>query len=375
MIIGLMVMRWDERIGADVLACYPEEFEIPNESLMQIYSTHEYNQGESGLISLLAGERFLVSYYSGTEDAVYTIIAISGEENPDVYEEGLADLNRNVIPYIQDSTALKNVLPNLFQRLSIYPTLSYEQRLLTILEDPVKRTILKRLHEDGVVIKSELTIWLREKITDRVLDFEGVIASFYKSNLVKGITINNIDYLFMMEDILVHRRPPVRVLKNTSEAGLPESLLPQYKQELLVFFKEYVPSDEDTQEVIKALLDPQVYEVFKLLRTNVVTRESLEKLRKKGVEDLDGTVKKMWQSHLICVLHDDKSNEYFALVSDVMIKTVFPEHIFNALIRAYEFKEKQKEIIIEYMKELENHYPKYNARQKELAKQIEEEYS
>ncbi|MHA2276434.1 MAG: hypothetical protein ACXAC2_11725 [Candidatus Kariarchaeaceae archaeon] len=45
--LGLILMKWDERIGVDLLGKYPEDANISEKALMQIYGTHEYS-GEKG---------------------------------------------------------------------------------------------------------------------------------------------------------------------------------------------------------------------------------------------------------------------------------------------------------------------------------------
>jgi hypothetical protein len=72
-------------------------------------------------------------------------------------------------------------------------------------------------------------------------------------------------------------------------------------------------------KLLDTLLDPETYEVLKLLRQAIVTRDDLEKLQKKGVEDVDGVLKKLWDAQMIIVLQDEAGNEYFALQSNVKI--------------------------------------------------------
>ena len=54
MTLGLVIMKWDERMGAELFARYPEEIDLQDKTMMQIYSTHEYT-GEAGMISMTAG--------------------------------------------------------------------------------------------------------------------------------------------------------------------------------------------------------------------------------------------------------------------------------------------------------------------------------
>ncbi|MHA2325773.1 MAG: hypothetical protein ACXACB_10255, partial [Promethearchaeota archaeon] len=58
--IGLVIMRWNERIGTETLAKYPEETQVSEKTLMQVYSTHEYS-GERGIITLTSGALNIVS--------------------------------------------------------------------------------------------------------------------------------------------------------------------------------------------------------------------------------------------------------------------------------------------------------------------------
>jgi len=51
--LGMLIMHWDERIGVEVLGAYPEEATIPEKSLMQIYSQHEFT-GEVGMDTIQA---------------------------------------------------------------------------------------------------------------------------------------------------------------------------------------------------------------------------------------------------------------------------------------------------------------------------------
>ena len=74
--VGLVIMKWDERVGTDIIAKYPEEVNITDKTLMQVYSTHEYS-GESGMISLMVGSLNIASYYTGAETAYYIMLLLS----------------------------------------------------------------------------------------------------------------------------------------------------------------------------------------------------------------------------------------------------------------------------------------------------------
>ena len=115
-------MKWDERIGTEILAKYPEETIISEKTLMQIYSTHEYS-GEKGVITLTAGTLNIISYYTGPEKGYYLLLVLNLDDDPDIYEGGMADILRILLDNIEDDSYIK-LVPPLFQRLSLYPSFS-----------------------------------------------------------------------------------------------------------------------------------------------------------------------------------------------------------------------------------------------------------
>jgi len=68
MLIGILVMEWDERRGVDIIIKYPDALQVSEKTLMQIVSTHEYDC-EPGTVSVAIGGMNVVSYYSGAEKA------------------------------------------------------------------------------------------------------------------------------------------------------------------------------------------------------------------------------------------------------------------------------------------------------------------
>jgi len=104
------------------------------------------------------------------------------------------------------------------------------------------------------------------------------------------------------------------------------------------------------------LMDPQVYETFKLLRTSIVTQNELEKLKKKGVDDIYNVLKTLWENHLIKVYQEKNNVEYYALLTDFYVDLIFPKYLLNTIKLLYEQKSKAKKVLNEYLKVLEQTY-------------------
>ena len=108
--IGMVVMIWDERTGAEVIAKYPEEIDLEPTTLMQVFSTHEYS-GDAGLINLMVGSLNIASYYAGPESPLYVLLLLSIDEDADLYEGGMADIARLFLK-TYDKSAYKEIIPS-----------------------------------------------------------------------------------------------------------------------------------------------------------------------------------------------------------------------------------------------------------------------
>ena len=352
--VGLVIMRWNERVGTELLSQYPEELSITDKTLMQVYSTHEYS-GESGMISLMVGSLNIASYYTGPDSQYYILLLLNIDEDPDSFEGGLADASRTILQNLEDDAYIE-FIPTLFRRISVYPTLNPEQQIAMTYENEIKRIIITRLQDEGVVSKSELSVWLKDRYKQGFVDIDNVLNDLIKRDLIKETSVKGMpsELIFLTNDIIMIRRPPIKLLRDPSHCGLPSNLVEDYKAECKKFFSGYRPSQEDNLKIISLITNPQVYETLRLLRTSIVTKNDLEKLKKKGVEDLNKVLKLLWENKMTHVFQDEQGNEYYALLSDFVIERVFPKYLLNIIKKQYEQRSKTDEVLVEYINVLED---------------------
>jgi len=354
--VGLVIMRWDERAGTEVLSKYPEEITLSDKVLMQVTSTHEYS-GESGMIGISVGSLNITSYYTGPENGYYILLLLNLDDDPDAYEGGLIDASRMILENL-DNDAYLPLIPSLFQRLSVYPTLNTEQRLAFTYQDEVKRMIINRLRDEGVISKSELSIWLKDQYRKGLVDIEPILLDLIKQDLVKEASVKGMpsELIFLINDVTLIRTPPAKLIQDSANRGLPSHLVEDYKTECMKYFQNYHPSEQDEMRILEVIADPQVYTTLQLLRTAIVTRNDLEKLKKKGVDDTDKVLKTLWDAQMIKVFQDTSNNEYYALLSDIYLTSTFPKYILNTIKLDYDNKSKAEQVLIEYINVLENTY-------------------
>jgi hypothetical protein len=363
--LGLLLMKWDERIGTEIKIKYPSEVKISEKTLMQIYSTHEYS-GERGVITLTAEAANIISYYSGPEEGYYLLLILNLDDDPDVYEGSLAETLRILLENIDDESYMK-LIPSLFQRISLYPSLSFEEILAITYQNKIKRAIINLLKDEGVVIKSELIIWLKDKFIYGFFDLETILSELIKLDILKVSSIKDVpsELIFLTNDIYIVRVPPLKLLNKPTSYGLPTQFAKEYPNDIRDFFQTYQPTEADNIQIAEVLSNPQVYETLRLLRDAIVTREDLEKLRKKGVDDIYGVLKILWDNKIIKVFQDEKNIEYYALITDIYTNFIFPKYLLKTIKSAYESKSKVKKSLIEYLTILEESYFKLRSSKKE----------
>jgi len=87
-----------------------------------------------------------------------------------------------------------------------------------------------------------------------------------------------------------------------------------------------------------------------------VTRNDLEKLRKKGVEDLDEVLKRLWETKMIAIFQDDKNNEYFCLICDFFIERYFPRFILDSVRNQYRDKIQNTGVLVKALDLMKEEY-------------------
>ncbi len=349
-------MKWEDRSGTEILARYPKDLNVRDQTLMQVYRIHEYS-AEVGMISLMVGALNIASYYTGSEQNLYLLLLLKLDDDPDSFEGALAEVARIIQQNIEEGKYI-GMIPSLFQRISLYPSLNEEQQLAMTYHDEMKRAILNRLQEEGVVSKSELTIWLKDKFNQVVIDLDTIIVDLIKRELIKEFSVKGMssELVFLINDLLILRIPPVEIFNKPVEKGLPKQLEKEYKRAVINFFTSYKTTEFDNLKLIDAILDPQVYETLRLIRTAVVTKQDVEKLMKKYVEDVDKVIGILWENNLIEVFQEDQNNEYYGMISDFKIKRIFPKYLLNMIKDRYESKSKSDEVLLEYLNVIEDAY-------------------
>lgn len=91
--VGILLIRWDDKLGTTLIAKYPEKFKFPSKILMNIYSQHRSQSTDPSFVTLTLTNMKISSFFSGMDEnyigASNYIIALvlRRDENPTAFRE------------------------------------------------------------------------------------------------------------------------------------------------------------------------------------------------------------------------------------------------------------------------------------------------
>jgi hypothetical protein len=353
--VGLIVFSWNKRIGAEIFAKFPDDFQVSNDTLMRIFSTHTFEES-GGFLSMIIGALNIASYYSGPEIGYYISLFLSLEEDPDLYEDAVLDA-ANIILSNRDIEQIKPLIPSLYARIAFYPKLSDEQKIASSLSDHAKRIILDLLDEDGNSTKGELTNLLKDHLKLDYLDINAVLNSLVKLGLIKISSVKGLptEAVFLIGNVFVTRTPSIMTLRRIKQLEISSEAQNDYLSEVKTFFKQYKPNPADNERILELFINPDTYTILNLLRLSPVTQIGLNKI-KNQVSDINLALKKLWDVDLLRLIKNKKGDEYYLLKSDIRVQKFFPEYVINIIRANYNQKTKPNQILLEHLKLLRDTY-------------------
>ena len=252
--IGICLWEWDSRSGAEILGTWPRDVKLENKTLMQLYSQHLYS-AKADIVSMYVGSLNVLSIWTGSIHNYFLTILLQQDEDPENFSDIIADTMYYLVPYIQKDI-FKPILPSIYQRFKEYPNTNLEQRRAILYSNELNRAILNLLQEEGVYYRDELKIWLEDSLKKKAFNYEMAIERLSHNNLIKVSSVKDVEgtYVFLINDIVLLRAPPIDLIENTQAKGdtkLNEEILSKIRD----FFKYYKPSERDNLQILKFLSD------------------------------------------------------------------------------------------------------------------------
>ena len=345
--IGLIVVRWDNKIGTVLEGKYPEDVSVSPDLTMKIYGAHVLGEvREAGFISMKVDSLNIASYFAGIEINYYVALLLKPTEDAAIFEDALIEVASKIVENIENKKFLEK-LPELYKFLERYPLLTRDQKIASIVLDPIKGFIFRMLLERGCVSKDELYEEVIKGLGVKTFDINAVLSSFIKSGLIVSEWVEGVpsEVVFLVKDFEILRVPP-------STKNIPANVVGVIKN----LFSKYEPSSRDVAILARAITDPEIYEIIKVLRTGegLSMEEIAEKtgLSQDKVINYIGWLKR--NNFVTEVMGGGKT--IFYLISEPMVVTVYPEYQIKSVIEKYNSGILQAKQVVRYLMFLKESY-------------------
>ncbi|NHI92914.1 MAG: hypothetical protein EAX96_10470 [Candidatus Lokiarchaeota archaeon] len=358
MLYGIAILKWDKKYGLKIEEKYPETIEIDETIIKQVYTNHEFEE-EAGFLSISIQELNIASFYTGSPVDLYLIAILSLDEIPEDYEEILSNTMRLIISNLRGRKYIEE-LPIYFNNIGAFPKMTKEQRLALILLDPLKKIVLDRLIEDGMVSKSELNSWLKDRFGTENVNLDPIINSLLRNKILHEETIENMtsSSIFLVGDIFVSRIPPKSSLMFVKGmVSLDPKITKNYSNDIQMFFQKYNPDPQDQELILRILTDMDCYNIISRLRTAPLIQDSIAYKNLEGkMKDFNEILKKLWEAQIISVIKNKNGIEHLFLRTDIAVRHIFPLYLLNKIRALYHEGSKSENIITRYLRILQDRF-------------------
>jgi len=112
---GIIIIQWDDEIGAKLIAKYPSSLKINKKTLLNIYTNHRLNNIKPGFASLSLPDTKIISFFSGMGKefivASNYIIAflLLRNEKPLSFKELLKKTSADILAHLEEKTFEKQL--------------------------------------------------------------------------------------------------------------------------------------------------------------------------------------------------------------------------------------------------------------------------
>ncbi len=366
MVNGILVVRWDDKLGVVVEGMYPKALKISEDHIMRIFTTHAMGGGESSFMSMSIEKLFIASYYTGLPEEgksqFYVALLLNESENADIYEEPLVEITPLLLTHVKDKY-FDVYLQKQFQDIQKLTQMTEEQRYAMIHRDPRRVLVLRKLGL-GVIPKDELRKWLSDQLGEEVLDIEGILSPFFKTQMIQILPVDTMDgkkvnCIFLIKDAFSMRSPVEKFYVEGKEGKAPPEMKPVfeiYRTNVETFFKEYKLSDEDSKQIAEIAADPSHYNLITILRNNYIELNQLPNIYEKDVNQIMPQINELIRHNIIDGIKDKRGNNWLFLKTDIVFPSFFPEYIVDSIRRRWMEKNITQNLALQHLELLKSVY-------------------
>jgi hypothetical protein len=162
-----------------------------------------------------------------------------------------------------------------------------------------------------------------------------------------GLVKQQGEYLFLIKDLSLIRLPNANLLNHLKDTK--HELYEKYKVKVAEFFSQYDPSTqsiEDTKKLASILLNPDIYDLFSLIRNKFYPLDKIPNIFSEFA-DVDLILDELKNLKVITEIKDEHNRSWIFLLTDIKPLIFFPEYLLIKLRDACKTTDKHKNITYE----------------------------
>lgn len=327
---GIVVVKWDDRIGTKIVARYPEELQITPTLTMRVYGGHVLGERrKSNFISMRVDEINIASYFAGIEVNKFIMLILSPEDQAENFQEPLKLIGSELLPL--SDREIKKLLQSIYDRILAYLKFTTRQRLALLLSMSDRLKILDYLEEVSFIRLSEL-----QKLTKRPIEF--ILEPLKDQEIIakKWIEGEEDEIVFLKKHIWIGRVPPPKA---------PSEVIDAVK----LFFESYTITRKEELDVIKTLVDANFEQILNLLEQSPYTLKELSAITNQDEEILIDVLEKLEAKKFI----KQVGNKYY-LVSKPVVMLIPAKDVARRVVQLYNAHEISRTIALHILTEIRN---------------------
>lgn len=358
---GIIVGKWDDVQGVVLHAKYPETLEIADYNLMRIFTSHAVGEAQAGFLALTLEEENMnvASYFTGISQKPQYFIALllSKDEDAKSYEESLLDVSTELLEKV-DAPNFTELLGEAFSRLSKAIVLSDEQRLALIYKDEIHKLAHERLIK-GPATSSMIAAYIQENSNVSRVNPDLMISPLIRlGHVMQGWVPGYPEqFMFLIRDFFIIRAPSEKNIKLALKGEPDAEIARKYLKTVKEFFTAYNTMSEESRELAEILLNPDYYEIIKLLREKPNRLTEINSCTGQEKLGCEASIRKLEELNIVETYPSEAERDMWVMLkSDIVIHTFFPEYILEVLRTKLSSGELSSETAIKHLDLLQQNY-------------------
>jgi len=374
---GLAVLKWDDELGPVVTAKTPTGLKVgldPTTS-MRVYgiaTLGETEEAQKPGFSSLSFDKFkLAVYYGGLNMHLkglpsMVFLVMDSDEDPDVYKDALPEIATQIFLNADGKKYIKMV-PKLYEQIARYTMMTPEQRQASILNDPIRRAILRTLMRDGTLQSTDLEQIIFEEVGKKI-DVDLILRPLVKMGIVATGWIEGLssEVIYLTRAIFVLRRISQDTIRAVRSGSLPPEVVDSFLDSTKRYHRDYIAKLRrnltdtiwaEAEELSKHLLDFEAYDILQILREGPKQTEHLPSLLEITKTRLRKKLKSMEKAGILVRVNDEDGKEHALLKSSPEVVTVYPEWLIQRTVDLYNQEEIHSRQAGHYLEILKKFHP------------------